>query len=59
MTCFYVLKVDEDNVPMSHFVKKALGVTEFKAGSAYYEFTQSEEDFLYYKDVVRMPKVIL
>ena len=54
---FYVLKVDEDNVQMSDFVKRALGVTEFENGRAYYEFIQTEEDLVSYKEVVRMHKV--
>ena len=60
-TYFYVLKVDEDNVQMSDFVKRALGVTKFENGRGYYEFTQMEmeDNFLFYKEVVRMNKVIL
>ena len=56
---FYVLTVDEDNVQMSDFIKRALGVTEFENGKAYYEFTQTEEDLVSYKEVVRMRQVIL
>ena len=55
---FHVLYVDEDNVQMSDFVKRALGVTKFENGRAYYEFTQTEEDFVSYKEVVRMHKVM-
>ena len=55
---FYVLRVDEENVQMSDFVKRALGVTEFENGRAYYEFAlQTEEDLVSYKEVVRMQKV--
>ena len=57
---FYVLYVNEDNVQMSDFVKRALNLTEFENGRAYYEFSQMEmeDNFLVYKDVVRMSKVI-
>ena len=57
-TYFYVLRVDEDNVQMSDFVKRTLGVTEFENGRAYYQLTQTEEDFVSYKEVLRMHKVI-
>ena len=53
---FYVLEVDEDNVQMANLVEKKLKV-KFENGRAFYEFTQTEEDLLFYKDVVRMPKV--
>ena len=53
---FYVLEVDYDNVQMAEFVKEKLRV-KFENGKAFYEFTQMEEDLLYYKDVVVMPKV--
>ena len=54
---FYVLKVNEDYVQMSDFVKKNLGV-KFENGKAFYELTQ-EEDLLFYKEVVQMPKVMV
>ena len=54
---FFVLKVDEDNVQMSDFVKKVLKL-KFENGRAFYEFTRTEEDLLYYREVVRMHKVI-
>ena len=54
---FYVLEVDEDNVQMAKFIKDKLGEDKFENGKAFYEFTQREEDFLFYKDVVLMPKV--
>ena len=53
--CFHVLY---DNVQMSDFVKRAIGVIEFDNGRAYYEFTQTEEDLVFYKEVVRMHKVM-
>ena len=54
---FYVLEVDEDNVPLANFVEKKLNV-KFENGRAFYEFTQME-DLIFYKDVVIMPKVNL
>ena len=51
-----MLEVDEDNVQMAKFVTEKLKV-KFENGKAFYEFTQMEEDLLYYKDVVVMPKV--
>ena len=49
-------EVDEDNVQMAKFVKEKLG--KFENGRAFYEFTQIGEDFLFYKDVVLMPKTV-
>ena len=51
-----MLEVDEDNVQMAKFVEEKLKV-EFKNGRAFYEFSQMEEDLLFYRDVVMMPKV--
>ena len=53
---FSLLEVDEDNVQMAKFVEDKLKV-KFENGRAFYEFTQMEEDFLFYKDVVPMHKV--
>ena len=51
-----MFEVDKDNVPMATFVKSKLG--KFENGRAYYELAQNlEEDFLYYKDIVLIPKV--
>ena len=48
-------RVNKDCVQMSEFVKKELGVSDFKNGEAFYEFTH-EEDLLYYRDVVHLGK---
>ena len=48
---FYVLKVDENNVRMSEFVKMKIG--SFENGRAFYEFKQPE-DLLHYKEVVHV-----
>ena len=48
-----MLKVEKDNMRMSSFVKQNLG--SFENGRAFYEFT-SEEDFLHYKEVVKVQK---
>ena len=50
-----MLEVDKD-VQMAKFVKEKLGV-KFENGRAFYEFTQTEEDLLFYRDIVVMPKV--
>ena len=52
---FHVLEVKED-VQMAKFVEEKLGV-KFEKRRAFYEFTQMEEDLLFYRDVVAMPKV--
>ena len=57
MKPFYILEVDEDNVQMAKFVKKKLHEIKFENGRAFYEFTEKEEDLLYYKDIVLMSKV--
>ena len=56
---FRVLEVDEDNVQMAKFVEKKLAndKVKFENGRAFYEFIHTVEDFLFYKDVVLMPKV--
>lgn len=54
-----MLEVDEDNVQMAKFIKDKLNKVKFENGRAFYEFTQREEDLLFYKDVVLMPKVII
>ena len=41
---------------MSDFVQEVLEVS-FENGKAFYEFTGSKEDLIFYKEVVRMPKV--
>ena len=56
---FRVLEVDEDNVQMAKFVEQKINKVKFENGKAFYEFTQMEEDFLFYRDVVLMPKVKL
>ena len=48
---FHLLKVDEDNVRMSEFVKRK--VSKFENGKAFYELTESE-DLLYYKEVIHL-----
>lgn len=55
---FHVLKVKQDNVQMSTFVQEELRM-KYENGRAFYEFTGSEEDLQFYKEVVRMPKVTL
>ena len=50
---FEELQVDEDNVEMSNFVRKNLGVSDFQNAHAFYEFT-NEEDLGYYRDVVHL-----
>ena len=47
--------MDED-VQMAKFVEEKLGV-KFEDERAFYEFTQIEEDMLFYRDIVAMPKV--
>ena len=50
-----VLKVDEECVCMSDFIKTKLGVAEFVNGHAFYEFKRTE--YLdYYKEVIYMPE---
>ena len=53
---FYVLKVDENNVRMSEFIKTKIG--SFDNGKAFYEFKQSE-DLPCYKEVIHVPMSIL
>ena len=50
-----MLKVEND-VQMAKFVEEKIEV-KFENGRAFYEFTQMEEDLLFYRDVVAMPKV--
>ena len=50
-----MLEVDKD-IQMAKFVEEKLNV-KFENGRAFYEFSQMEEDLLYYRDVVVMPKV--
>ena len=47
-----MLKVGENNVQMSKFIEKELGLQAFENGRAYYEFTTGEEDLNYFKEVV-------
>lgn len=53
---FYVLRVDENNVRMSEFVKMKIG--SFENGRAFHEFKQPE-DLLYYKEVVHVPTSLI
>ena len=53
---FKVLEVDEDNIQLAKFVEKKLSI-KYENGRAFYEFIQTEEDLLFYRDVVVMPKV--
>jgi hypothetical protein len=46
----------EKDVQMAKFVEERLGA-KFENRRAFYEFTQMEEDLLFYRDVVAMPKV--
>ena len=52
-----MLRVNEDNVQMSVFIENTLE-TKFENGRAFYQLTKMEEDLLFYKEVVQMPKVI-
>ena len=52
---FHILEVKED-VQMAKFVEEKLGV-KFEKRRAFYEFTQMEEDLLFYRDIVAIPKV--
>ena len=52
---FHVLKVDENYVQMSNFIIKNLKIESFENCRAFYEFTD-EEDFIYYKEVVKEQK---
>ena len=49
---FHVLKVDQNNIRMSDFVKKKIGT--FENGKIFYEFKQ-DEDLPCYKEVVHVP----
>ena len=49
---YAVVEVDKDNVRMSKFIKKKLS-RQFEDGRAFYEATENEEDFLYYKKILR------
>lgn len=57
---FRVLKVNEDNTRMSSFVMQELHdiVDSYENGRTYYEFT-GEEDLLYYKQVMKVPKSLV
>ena len=55
---FHVLRVDENNVQMSAFIERKLNL-KFKNDRAFHEFTETEEDLLCYRDVVRMKKVCI
>ena len=55
---FHVLRVDENNVRMSAFIERKLKL-KFENGRAFHEFTETEEDLLCYRDVVRMKKVCI
>ena len=48
---FLQSKVDEDNVEI---FRNNLGVSDFKYGHAFYEFT-NKENLWYYRDVVHLP----
>ena len=50
-----MLRVGEDNVQMSKFIKNELGLQTFENGRAFYEFNR-EEDLNYYKEVVKVQK---
>ena len=49
---YAVVEVDKDNVRMSKFIKEKLNC-QFEDGRAFYEATENEEDFLYYKKILR------
>ena len=53
---FHKLEVDKENAQMAKFVEEKLKV-KFENGKAFYEFTQMEEDMLFYRDVVLKSKV--
>ena len=52
---FHVLRVGEDNVQMSKFIKNELGSQTFENGRAFYEFNR-KEDLNYYKEVVKVQR---
>ena len=52
---FHMLRVGEDNVQMSEFIKNELDLRTFENGRAFYEFNR-EEDLNYYKEVVKVEK---
>ena len=49
---YEVVEVDEDNVRMSKFIEGKLNC-QFEDGKAFYEATENEEDFLYYRKILR------
>lgn len=52
---YAVVEVDEDCVRMSNFIEEKLKC-QFEDGKAFYEATESEEDFLYFKKILRPEK---
>ena len=42
---------------MAKFIEKKLDTVKFENGRAFYEFIHTEEDLVFYRDVVAMPKV--
>ena len=49
---YTVVEVDEDNVRMSKFIGRKLNC-QFEDGKAFYEAIDNEEDFLYYRKILR------
>ena len=46
------MEVDEDNVRMSKFIEGKFNC-EFEDGKTFYEATKNEENFLYYRKILR------
>ena len=51
------LTVTEDNVRMSDFVTKGKG--SFESGKAFYEFKDKDEDLLYCRKAMNIPKGVV
>jgi hypothetical protein len=49
---YAVVEVDKDNVRMSKFIEAKLHL-QFEDRKIFYEATENEEDFLYYKKILR------
>lgn len=52
---YSVVEVDKDDVRMSKFIETKLNCP-FEDGRAFYEAAEDEEDFLYYKKILRPDK---
>ena len=54
-----VINVYQDRVRMSEFVKKKLHNAQYEDGKAFYMSTRGEEDLLYCKKILRLPKKLV